>query len=70
MGKKKDKKSKDKKDKVKRKSPLKGSAYKIEGNKAKTQKSACPKCGEGVFLAEHKDRQHCGKCGYSRWKKE
>jgi len=24
----------------------------------------CPKCGEGVKLAEHKDRYSCGKCGY------
>ncbi|VVC03290.1 30S ribosomal protein S27ae [Candidatus Bilamarchaeum dharawalense] len=25
---------------------------------------ACPKCGAGVRLAEHKDRRSCGKCGY------
>jgi small subunit ribosomal protein S27Ae len=25
---------------------------------------ACPKCGAGVHLAEHKDRRSCGKCGY------
>ncbi|MCX8174736.1 MAG: ribosomal S27a family protein [Candidatus Micrarchaeota archaeon] len=25
---------------------------------------ACPKCGSGVRLAEHKDRRSCGKCGY------
>jgi len=24
----------------------------------------CPKCGPGVFLAKHKDRAVCGKCGY------
>lgn len=24
----------------------------------------CPRCGEGVRLAEHKDRWSCGKCGY------
>jgi len=24
----------------------------------------CPKCGPGVYLAEHKDRWSCGKCGY------
>jgi small subunit ribosomal protein S27Ae len=23
----------------------------------------CPKCGAGVFMAEHKDRSTCGKCG-------
>jgi len=24
----------------------------------------CPKCGPGIFLAAHKDRRTCGKCGY------
>jgi len=41
--------------------------YEMEGGKVK--KNTCPKCGEGVFLAEHKERLHCGKCGYTRWKK-
>ncbi len=34
-----------------------------EGGKAKNR--SCPKCGPGTFLAEHKDRRTCGKCGYS-----
>lgn len=29
----------------------------------------CPKCGSGVFLAEHKDRLSCGKCRYMEVKK-
>lgn len=24
----------------------------------------CPRCGAGVRLANHKDRNSCGKCGY------
>jgi len=24
----------------------------------------CPKCGPGVKLADHKNRNSCGKCGY------
>ena len=28
---------------------------------------ACPKCGDGVFLANHKDRLSCGKCGYTEF---
>ena len=24
----------------------------------------CPNCKEGVFLARHKDRMSCGRCGY------
>mmetsp|Transcript_44030 Transcript_44030/g.61890 ORF Transcript_44030/g.61890 Transcript_44030/m.61890 type:complete len:98 (-) Transcript_44030:187-480(-) len=23
----------------------------------------CPNCGPGVYLAKHKDRRSCGKCG-------
>lgn len=37
--------------------------------KAYVKKRACPKCGQGTALAEHKDRLHCGKCGYSESKK-
>ncbi|HLD10785.1 MAG TPA: 30S ribosomal protein S27ae [Candidatus Nanoarchaeia archaeon] len=37
--------------------------YKIENNILKKSQS-CPKCGSGIFLAIHKDRKHCGKCGY------
>ena len=33
-----------------------------EGDKRKNK--TCPKCGPGIFLAEHKDRRSCGKCGY------
>ncbi|VVB98773.1 30S ribosomal protein S27ae [uncultured archaeon] len=32
--------------------------------KAYKPTKACPKCGSGVRLAEHKDRRACGKCGY------
>jgi ubiquitin-small subunit ribosomal protein S27Ae len=28
----------------------------------------CPKCGPGVFLANHKDRATCGACGYTEMK--
>ena len=33
-----------------------------EGGKLKNK--TCPKCGAGFFLAAHKDRLTCGKCGY------
>lgn len=35
----------------------------------KAIKKTCPKCGPGVFMAEHKDRFTCGKCGYTEFKK-
>jgi ubiquitin-small subunit ribosomal protein S27Ae len=28
----------------------------------------CPRCGSGVILAQHKNRETCGKCGYSEFK--
>jgi len=34
-----------------------------------SRKKTCPKCGVGVFLGQHKDRLHCGKCGYVEMKK-
>lgn len=55
--------------KVKNKRPSRRySKYKIEGNKVIRAKT-CPKCGSAIFLAEHKDRLHCGKCGYMEKKK-
>jgi len=57
------------KKKIKNKLPSKKySKYKIEGDKVIRGKS-CPKCGAGVFLAQHKDRDSCGKCSYTEFKK-
>jgi small subunit ribosomal protein S27Ae len=38
--------------------------YKIEGDKLERLSKACPKCGPGTFMANHKDRKSCGKCGF------
>jgi len=45
-------------------------AYKVEGNKAARIKPTCPKCGPGTFMATHKDRVSCGRCGYTEFKKK
>lgn len=37
--------------------------YKVQGDRV-TREKTCPKCGTGYFLAKHKDRYYCGKCGY------
>ena len=29
------------------------------------EREFCKTCGEGVFLAVHKDRKSCGKCGFT-----
>ena len=42
--------------------------FKIEGDKIQRLRRNCPKCGDGIFLAEHKDRLSCGKCGYTEFK--
>jgi len=42
--------------------------FKVEGDKIIRLKKSCPKCGDGVFLAEHKNRLSCGACGYTEFK--
>ena len=56
---------KEKKKKVKKK---KGEYYELKGEKLERKKLFCPKCGAGVFMAAHKSRAVCGKCGYTEWK--
>lgn len=38
--------------------------YEVSGGKLSRKNSFCPKCGVGVFMANHKNRKTCGKCGY------
>lgn len=57
----------------KRKEPkIKGKKPKKEGRPSKKwelykaeKHEFCPRCGPGVFMAKHKDRMSCGKCGYA-----
>ena len=37
--------------------------YSAEGDALK-RKKYCPRCGPGIFLADHKNRWVCGACGY------
>ena len=43
--------------------------YDITGAKIKCLNQTCPRCGKGVFLANHKDRRSCGKCSYTEIRK-
>ena len=43
--------------------------YQVSGKKVERKNKFCPKCGAGYFLASHKDRETCGKCGYTNFKK-
>jgi small subunit ribosomal protein S27Ae len=47
---------------------MKREVFKVEGDKIVRQRKSCPKCGDGVFLGDHKDRLSCGKCGYTEFK--
>jgi len=54
----------------KKKSSKKYKAYDISGGNLKRKNSFCPKCGQGVFMAKHKDRVTCGKCKYTEFLKK
>lgn len=41
--------------------------YETKGE-LKRKNQTCPKCGPGVFLAQHSNRISCGKCGYAEIK--
>lgn len=55
----------------KKKNPKKTSAkykhYTVSGSELKRSRKSCPKCGTGVFLAKHKDRETCGQCSYTEF---
>ncbi len=44
--------------------------YEIKNGKITRKRRFCPKCGPGVFMADHGDRYSCGKCGYTEFKKK
>lgn len=44
--------------------------YKVSGEKLEKSNKSCPKCGSGVLMANHKDRNTCGKCGYMEKKRK
>lgn len=41
--------------------------YKVDGAKASKVRKICSRCGKGVFMAAHKNRQTCGKCGLTEF---
>jgi small subunit ribosomal protein S27Ae len=43
--------------------------YKIENDKLTRGRRECPRCGKGVFMAEHNNRSTCGKCGFTEFKR-
>ncbi|HKZ24105.1 MAG: 30S ribosomal protein S27ae [Euryarchaeota archaeon RBG_19FT_COMBO_69_17] len=49
---------------------LKRTFYKIEGDRIARTRASCPKCGPGVYLAQHQGRTSCGRCGYTEFAKK
>ena len=43
--------------------------YQIKDGKIERKRQECPRCGSGVYMAEHANRTSCGKCGYTVFKK-
>ena len=43
--------------------------YSVKGGKVERKRKPCPRCGAGVFLAEHKGRLFCGSCHYTEFLK-
>ncbi|MCK4521888.1 MAG: 30S ribosomal protein S27ae [Nanoarchaeota archaeon] len=52
----------------KKKTSQKYKLYEVSGNTLKRKNKFCPKCGPGVFLSQHSDREYCGQCGYVEMK--
>ncbi len=38
--------------------------YEVSGDSLKRKNKSCPKCGSGVYMANHQDRWSCGKCRF------
>ena len=52
-----------------KKSKARATLYKVEDGKIVRTHKECPKCGSGVFMAEHADRYSCGNCGRLNYKR-
>ncbi|MCD6525352.1 MAG: 30S ribosomal protein S27ae [Thermococcus sp.] len=55
--------------KGKKKTSQKWKLYEVKDGKVIRKNKFCPRCGPGVFMADHGDRWACGRCGYTEWKK-
>ncbi len=42
--------------------------YDFDGDEVKRLRKTCPRCGPGIFMADHGERLACGKCGYTEFK--
>ena len=42
--------------------------YKVNESSLDRLRKECPRCGKGFFMAEHKERQSCGHCGFTAFR--
>ena len=54
----------------KQKKPKKTSKRYALYDGVKRKSKFCPRCGAGIFLANHKDRYTCGACNYMEKKSD
>jgi len=59
--------SKGKKEKKVKKTSKKWEQYQAGSSSVERKNKFCPKCGVGVFMANHKNRVTCGKCNYTEF---
>lgn len=43
--------------------------FTVKDGKLERSGKYCPRCGVGTFLAVHKKRDYCGRCGYTEFHK-
>jgi ubiquitin-small subunit ribosomal protein S27Ae len=56
--------AKGKQAKVKKEGKKLSAMYDISGESISRKNRTCPKCGPGMFMGKHRDREVCGSCGY------
>tara|TARA_Y100000310_G_scaffold343533_1_gene451671 strand:- start:985 stop:1233 length:249 start_codon:yes stop_codon:yes gene_type:complete len=55
------------KEKPKKEGKKLSALYELSGDSITRKNRNCPKCGPGMFLGKHSNRQVCGKCGYTEF---
>ncbi|MBU0530269.1 MAG: 30S ribosomal protein S27ae [Nanoarchaeota archaeon] len=43
--------------------------YEVNGDQLVKKRKACPRCGDGTWLSNHKNRAYCGRGGYTIFEK-
>jgi small subunit ribosomal protein S27Ae len=56
--------------KLKHKAVKVNKLFKVSGDKVEKVGKLCPRCGDGTFMAKHKDRYYCGRCHYTEFLSE